>query len=283
MFTLNNLIFNFYPGLCTHQPVGLQALLDLKNRIKFDPGEKQLFETTNRQNSPERSARNVSKTNKTGVFMKFRNFVSINIAVIGTGKVTKILSRRLIMAGHKVFIGLQENEFGADLSWVEDYNDVYLGSIEDAGSWADVIIIATEAAQVRAVSYFLEDVRTKIIIDCSSVIAAPEYEKVIHTASVIRLITGCAHVVKCFNYSGYEKLLHACFNLGQNAMAVAGGSMRARQIAALLASDLGMVNCHDLGDDDIVHLLEDMAVYWVKLAMKEDAPNKKEELVKIPR
>jgi len=213
--------------------------------------------------------------------MKFRNFVSMNIAVIGAGKVTKVLSRRLVMAGHNVFVGIQDHDIKYDHSWADNYDNVYLGTIEEAGSWADVIIIATEAAQVRAVSYFLEDVRNKIIIDCSSVVAAPNYEKVIHTASVIKLITGCAHVVKCFNYSGYQKLLHACFKLAPNDMAIAGGSLRARQIAGLLASDLGMGNYHDLGNDDMVRLLEDMAVYWVKLAMKEDAPDKREELVKI--
>lgn len=213
--------------------------------------------------------------------MKFRNFVSMNIAVIGAGKVSKMLSRRLVMAGHNVFIGIQDHELVYDHSWIDDYDNVYLGPIDEAGSWADVIIIATDAAQVRAVSYFLEDVRNKIIIDCSTVSAVPDYEKMIHTAAVIRLITGCAHVVKCFNYSGYEKLLHACFKLGPNDMAIAGGTLRARQIAGLLSADMGMGSCHDLGNDDMVRLLEDMAVYWVKLAMQEDAPDKREELVKI--
>jgi len=213
--------------------------------------------------------------------MKFRSFVSMNIAVIGAGKVTKVLSRKLVMAGHNVFIGIQDHDFKYDHSWIEDYDNIYLGPVDEAGSWADVIIIATEAAQVRAVSYFLEDVRGKIIIDCSSVAGGPDYEKVIHTASVIRLITGCTHVVKCFNYSGYEKLLHACFKLGLNDMAIAGGTLRARQIAGLLAADMGMSSCHDLGNDDMVRLLEDMAVYWVKLAMQENAPDRREELVKI--
>lgn len=212
--------------------------------------------------------------------MKFRNFVSMNIAVIGAGKTSKRLSRRLVMAGHDVFIGIQEHDFKHDHSWTEDYDNIYLGPIEEAGSWADVIIIATEAAQVRAVSYFLEDVRDKIILDCSSVTAVPDYEKMIHTSSVIRLITGCAHVVKCFNYSGYEKLLHACFKLGPNDMAIAGGTLRARQLAGLLAADMGMGHCHDLGNDEMVRLMEDMAVYWVKLAMQENAPDRR-ELVKI--
>lgn len=84
----------------------------------------------------------------------------------------------------------------------------------------------------------------------------------------LKQITGNKDVVKCFNAIGAEDLADPQFGpLAADAF-VAGDSKRGKEIAIGLAQDMGFDQCYDLGGDDAIPLLENLAVTWGALAYK---------------
>src|ERR1700761_5070188 len=100
--------------------------------------------------------------------MAYKTFASMNIAVIGSGKVCETIAENLALSGHTVLVGLKKeaDAFNADL--IEMFDTIRICDIETAASLSDLVIIATEAKDVRHVAYLLDDVRGKVIIDVTS-------------------------------------------------------------------------------------------------------------------
>ena len=160
---------------------------------------------------------------------------------------------------------------GDDLEGVylpDEFDNIYVDSIENVAAVADVILLAAPAKDIREVAYHLGDVRKKVIIDISGNIE-PKPEEYIYTVKAARSITGAAHLVKSFNCAGFDNLLAPSFEKDAVDMFVAGDSQKAKEMTKLLAKDLGFANCYDFGDQETIPLLEDMARCWHNLAIKQ--------------
>lgn len=183
----------------------------------------------------------------------YQNFVSMNIAIIGGGKMAETLAFGFIGAGHKVFFGIQEESLISN-SDIYNYRNVEVCSIEDAGSAADIVIMACNPNDVRAFAYFLEDVQRKVIIDCTGNTPDAGW---LDSIKAIRKITGSAHVVKCSLSNSYNKKVKSESDYVR--MYIAGDSKKAKMVADILSRDLGVNECYDFGGNGKVSLLENMA------------------------
>ncbi len=134
--------------------------------------------------------------------MHYKTFVSMNIAIIGSGETAETYAAGFASAGHEVFIAGKDGDKAAAKPLIAMLDNVYACSIEDAADVADLIIIATPPKDVREVSYWLGDVRRKAIIDATSNVAAPD-EELVKTACGIQAITlGSAHIVESLYHQG---------------------------------------------------------------------------------
>lgn len=198
--------------------------------------------------------------------MGYKTFASMNIAVIGRGKVCEALAKELALSGHSVFLGTK-SEFDISHELLDIYDNICPATIEYAGAIADVIIMATTIEEVREAAYLLDDVRNKVIIDLTS-FNLTRFGEYTHTINAIKSITGATNVVKCFNNTGYEHLIDPHVINVSIDMFMAGDSKKAKQIASLLARDLGFEQCHDIGNSDKIQLLDEMTMEWHNISIK---------------
>lgn len=199
----------------------------------------------------------MSKTKKMG----YKNFVSMNIAIIGVGETAEMYAAGFAFAGHNVYMAWKDNERDGLSQALEAFTHLTICSIEEAAEVADLIIIASQPKDVREVSYWLGDVRKKVIIDATTNVHAAD-EELVKTICAIRAITGSPHVVKVFHTRGYEELLRPLFGSNKIDMLLVGDSKKAKEITKILAVELEFKQFHDFGGDEAILLFNEMTRCW---------------------
>ncbi len=201
--------------------------------------------------------------------MGFRTFVSMKIAIIGTGHAAEAYARRFLHAGHIVLMAWKDGDAIGITSELSDYRNLQVCSIEEAAAGADLIIIASSPIHVREVAYWLGDIRRKVIIDATSNIHTGNEEQVT-TVCAIKAITGASHIVKVFSTRGYEDLLRPLFGHDQLQLVLVGESKKAKEIVKILAINLGIETFFDMGGANAIPLFNEMTRGWRKLVLTQN-------------
>ncbi|MCD6011299.1 MAG: NADPH-dependent reductase [Flavipsychrobacter sp.] len=192
--------------------------------------------------------------------------LSVNIAVIGSGEMAALYAARFAIAGHEVFIApdcadkIPQNGYTS-------IDNLHGCTIEEASEAADIIVIATQPKNVREVSYWLGDVRGKVVIDATANFIAPVGEQ-INTVGAIKAITGSSNVVKVFYTKGYEKLLKPLLKNDKPHFVLVSENSKAREVAKIISRDLGISGFIDLGSFESIALFDSLANSWRELALK---------------
>lgn len=191
----------------------------------------------------------------------------MHIAVIGNGHIGSALIRGFDKSGHNVIIGARDTANGDIVHLIKEGRNVVANTISEAAKAAEVIIVAVPIEAILNVAHSLGDVKGKIIIETTNGFTKqiPGFN---YGSIAIKKITGCNDVVKCFNTIGYESLNNPIFGKLKADTFVAGNSLKAKAMATLLAKDLGFENCYDLGNDDSLQMLENLAEIWLALTSK---------------
>ncbi len=211
--------------------------------------------------------------------MGYKRFASMNIAIIGLSEIAEWYAAAFIAAGHEVFIAWKDGD-NANLDPALQMSDsLHVCSIEDAACIADLVVIATVPKDVREVSYWLGDVRRKVIIDATSNVFS-DIDEQVKTVCAIKAITGSQHIVKAFHTKGYEHLLKPLFNGAHVELLLAGDSKKAKEITKILATDLGISNCYDFGGNDAIPLFNAMTTCWRGLIKNTKVKDQKQ--IRIP-
>ncbi len=191
----------------------------------------------------------------------------MKIAIIGSGNIGGTLAIGLSKKGHDIFIGAKDI-YKDDLKKLSsEGKNISVASVEGAAQQAEVIILAVPLNAIPDAAKSLGDTKGKSIIETSNAFGHP-LTKYISGTTAIKEITGNGDVVKCFNTIGAEDLANPHFNKTIADAFVAGDSKKAKEIAQQLAIDMGFENCYDLGGDEALPLLENLAVTWGALAYK---------------
>jgi predicted dinucleotide-binding enzyme len=200
--------------------------------------------------------------------MGYKAFASMNIAIVGNGKMSAVLAQGLALAGHEIQIGVRDNERISFDFLMAEFENISVTTIDDAAESADVIFLTASPENIRETAYLLDDVRKKVIID-TTYMNFSNYGSYINTVNAVKAITGSPYVVKCFNAAGFEAMSPTAKKDGSINMFVAGDSIKAKEVVKLLARDLGFAECHDFGGSDCVPLLDEMAICYQNLAVKQ--------------
>jgi 8-hydroxy-5-deazaflavin:NADPH oxidoreductase len=197
----------------------------------------------------------------------------MRIAVIGAGNVGSALGPGWLKAGHQVIYGVRDPHSPKALKTHELVPGASLKSIAGAAAGAEALVITTPPEAVPALIPELGDLRGKVLIDATNAIRAKPlpYPTAYHALADK---SGTPDVVKCFNTTGFENMLNPVYERKEPVplrtgidMFMAGDSVRAKEVAAALASDLGFGHCYDFGGSDRVELLEQLALCWINLAI----------------
>ncbi len=191
----------------------------------------------------------------------------MHIAIIGTGNVGGALAERWAQAGHQVLLGVRDLDNFKGRELLRFPNVTALPTAEAVAA-AEVILIAATPQATVAIAEQLGDTGDKIIIDAmNSVRIRPE--PYAHTFEALQAVTRSAHVVKCFNSTGFENMRDPHYGAVDIDMFMAGSTERGKQVARQLALDAGFAACYDFGGDDKVALLEQFALAWINLAIMQ--------------
>lgn len=191
----------------------------------------------------------------------------MKIAVIGTGNVGSALAQGFLKSGHEVRVGVRNpNKFKGAETLKDTRATIH--TIPDAVRESEVIVIAAVPQAVREIATSLGDVTEKIIIDTmNSFRERPEGFST--TTEALTKLTGCRHVVKCFNSTGAENMANPVYDSTGIDMFYAGDSAKAKTVAAQLCKELGFAEVYDFGGSDKYSLLEQFAMAWVNLAIMQ--------------
>ena len=191
----------------------------------------------------------------------------MNIAIIGTGNVGGALAERWARADHTIRLGVRDT---ADFKGREllALPNITAHSIADAVKASDTVLVAVTPQVVNAVAMQLGDVAGKVVIDAmNSVRSRPE--PYAGTFEALKALTRGAHLVKCFNSTGFENMRDPLYGDTAIDMFMAGSSEKGKTTARQLALDAGFAECYDFGGDDRVSLLEQFALAWINLAIMQ--------------
>lgn len=209
--------------------------------------------------------------------MSYKTFVSMNIAVIGTGGYMHDFATSYALAGHQVFIAWKDVPGGTISPALKLCKNMNICSIADAASIADIIVISSLPKDVREIAYWLGDVRGKLIIDATADVS-PDADEHVNTFGAIKAITGSSYIVKMFCTRGYEQLLNPLFGKKDTQWVLAGDSKKAKEAAKILAKDMDVHSFVDLGTSESIPLFDAMIKCWRDIAGKN--PHKKKTAAK---
>ncbi len=188
--------------------------------------------------------------------MGYREYMSLNIAIVSDGTLGENLACAFHLAGHSAWLASAE-----DTEWQSSSNTtdgVIRSCISCAAEKSDIIIIATSASEARKVAYYLGDVRSKIIIDMTLNVPS-RHSDPLYTLGALRSITGSAHIVKAFNMAGYHQMFSPLFGNYKPEMLMMGDSGKAKALSKIIFREIGIVETYDFGTSENVSLFDEVA------------------------
>ena len=190
----------------------------------------------------------------------------MKIAIIGTGNVGGALATQWARKGHKLLLGVSDIQHFKGIALLKNQNTSAL-SIAEAVNEAEVVLLAVPPMAIFDILPQLGNLSGKVVIDATnSVRQSPEPYKTVYDCLKDKTQ---AEVVKCFNTTGFENMLHPNYNGVAIDMFMAGDSEKAKSVATQLALDSGFGSCIDFGKSDKVELLEKFALSWINLAIMQ--------------
>ena len=186
----------------------------------------------------------------------------MDITIIGAGNIGGTLAEKWKAASHDILIGARNPNDEETRVWAQGIGARVM-PIADAVKAGDAVLIATPGKVVSDLAASLGDALSgKLVMDATNMAGplgtAPGFEA---------LRKAGADAVKVFNCTGWENLADVRYGDQVADMFMAGGSDAAKAAVHDLVKAVGFEECHDLGGDDKVPILEGFALVWIDLAI----------------
>lgn len=193
----------------------------------------------------------------------------MKIAVIGTGGVGRTLGTRFASLGHDVVFtarNLESDNMKACLS--EAGGKASAAAVSDAVAGADAVLLATQYRDAHAALESAGDLSGKIIIDATNPLKPDNSGLTLgfdtSAGEEIQKSFSGAHVVKCFNTTGFNNMVDP----KGATMLVAGDDADAKAKVIELSNALGFAS-QDAGPLAQSRNMEPFAMLWISLAYRQ--------------
>ena len=192
--------------------------------------------------------------------------MAMEIAIVGLGNLGGALARAFARVGYRVFAGVRD-EKETDRAALENYHkNISIHMMEEVGAMSDTIFFCVTPPAITEVCDRVGSLDNKLIVDTMNCIHSHP-EVYADTFKALSAIYPQCHVVKAFNTTGYENILHPNFGGVPIDTFMAGDDEHAKHRVHRMAKDIGFSECYDFGGANTVHLLEELARIWVNLAL----------------
>lgn len=187
----------------------------------------------------------------------------MKIAVLGTGNVGKTLAGRW-SARHDVLIGTRDPQTAA-----AKVAPSKVATIPEAIAWGEIVVLAVPYDAALELLSTAEAFANKIVIDATNPLAPGltglSVSGESSGAEELQKLQKGAHIVKCFNTTGFNNMQEPRYPNGSAAMFLCGGDAVAKTKVKMLSDELGFETM-DAGPLSMARYLEAMAMLWIKLA-----------------
>ena len=202
----------------------------------------------------------------------------MEIAIIGAGDVGGTLGRLWARKGHQIMFGVRNLQSHNVLNLIRSIDSgVKVGSIGEAASFADVIVLAIPWKAVEETIKSAGDLSGKILIDPTNPIKADLTGLIIESstsaAEEIAKWAKDSKVVKAFNSIGAKTLDNLQFGLVRADAFICGDDFKSKTVVKKLATEIGF-DTVDAGPLINARVLEYLALLWIHLAYSQQmGPN----------
>jgi 8-hydroxy-5-deazaflavin:NADPH oxidoreductase len=202
----------------------------------------------------------------------------MEIAIIGAGDVGGTLGRLWANKGHQIMFGVRNFQGHNVLNLIRSIDSgVKVGTIGEAASFADVIVLAIPWKAVEETIKSAGDLSGKILIDPTNPIKADLTGLIIESstsaAEEIAKWAKDSKVVKAFNSIGAKTLDNLQFGLVRADAFICGDDFKSKTVVKKLATEIGF-DTVDVGPLINARVLEYLALLWIHLAYSQQmGPN----------
>lgn len=195
----------------------------------------------------------------------------MHIAILGAGNVGSTLGTIWAAKGHTIRFGVR-NPSDPKYQHLTDKvdGDARAVAIREASRDADVVVIAVPWPAVPDTLRAAGDLAGKVLIDCTNPLQ-PDLKALTigHSTSAGEQIAKwapTAHVVKCFNTTGWANMAEPTIQDIRLTMPLCGNDADAKRRVATLVEEVGFEPI-DVGPLVQARLLEPLAMLWIYLAV----------------
>lgn len=194
----------------------------------------------------------------------------MDIAIIGAGSVGSALGGSFTKVGHRVFYGVRNPQDTKYEALRKESAGVF--SVGEAADNARVVVLAVPWSAVHDIIAACGDLAGKIVVDCINPIKADfSGLEIGHTTSageVVASLAKGAHVVKCFNHTGFDNMADSAYGAVKPVLFAAGDDPESVRSVAGLARDIGF-DAVEMQGLDRARQLEQLAWLWIDLAVNQ--------------
>ena len=192
----------------------------------------------------------------------------MNIAIIGTGRVGRVLGRRWAKAGHAITFGSRRFE-DESVQALANEAGARVALPEAAAGGADLVVLAVPGTQAEAVVKSLGDLSGKTLIDCTNPMGpGREARPELSAAEEIAALVPEANIVKAFNTTGSKNMENPVYPEGRLMMPFCGDDATAKAQVRELIAELDF-EPFDNGPLSQARALEAMAFMWIHQAFSQ--------------
>jgi len=214
----------------------------------------------------------------------------MNVGVLGTGMVGRVISTKLVQLGHSVKMGSRTADNASAAEWVKASGaNATQGTFEDAAKFGEIVFNCTAGmASIEALkSAGEQNLGGKILVDLSNPLdfshGMPPSFSVCNTDSLgeqIQRTFPNAKVVKTLNTMNALLMVNPSIVQGDHDIFMCGNDSDAKAKVSELLKAFGWKSILDLGDIKTARGTEMLVMMWALLYGKFQSPNFNFKIVK---
>ena len=196
----------------------------------------------------------------------------MQIGIIGSGMVGRVLASAFIKEGHKVMLGTRNISKEEVVKWKKENDGAQTGTFSEAAKFGELLVLATGGSVTENAIKLAgtENFRNKAVIDATNPIAAAPPENGVlkffttpdeSLMERLQKLIPEAKLVKAFNSIGNAVMYKPQFQDGIPTMFICGNDMNAKNTVTAILTDFGF-ETEDMGGVEAARVIEPLAILW---------------------
>jgi len=196
----------------------------------------------------------------------------MQIGIIGSGNVGRVLASAFIKEGHKVMLGTRNTAKKEVVKWKKENEGAETGTFSETAKFGELLVLATGGSVTENAIKLaeIENFNNKTVIDATNPIAAAPPEKGIlkffttpdeSLMERLQKLIPEANLVKAFNSIGSAVMYKPNYQDGIPTMFICGNDINAKNTVSTILTDFGF-ETEDMGGVEAARVIEPLAILW---------------------